>query len=72
MVTTGGKSGGDSSAWDRLLTRATVINIKKPSSRLRECKALTKPLTDLAGPPEKARGGGAWLVPGARTRSEFQ
>lgn len=39
---------------DRLLDRATVINIKGPSWRLREHEALTKPITDLAGPPEKA------------------
>jgi hypothetical protein len=38
---------------DRLLDRATVINIKGPSWRLREHEALTKPITDLAGPPEK-------------------
>ncbi len=50
--------GGDSVAaaaiLDRLLDRATVINIKGPSWRLREHEALTKPLLDLAGPPEKA------------------
>lgn len=37
---------------DRLLERATVINVKGPSWRLREHGALTKPLTDLAGSPE--------------------
>ncbi len=44
---------------DRLLERAEVINIKGPSWRLREHEALTKPLTDLASPPErtpKSRG----------------
>ena len=50
--------GGDSvvaaAILDRLLDRATVINIKGPSWRLREHEALTKPLTDLAGPSEKA------------------
>jgi DNA replication protein DnaC len=50
--------GGDSvvaaAILDRLLDRATVINIKGPSWRLREHEALTKPLTDLAGPPESA------------------
>ena len=39
---------------DRLLDRATVINVKGPSWRLREHEALTKPLTDLSGPPENA------------------
>ena len=49
--------GGDSvvaaAILDRLLDRATVINIKGPSWRLREHEALTKPITDLAGPSEK-------------------
>jgi DNA replication protein DnaC len=38
---------------DRLLDRATVINIKGPSWRLREHEALTKPLTDTTDPPER-------------------
>lgn len=50
--------GGDSvvaaAILDRLLDRATVLNIKGPSCRLREPEALTKPITDLAGSPEKA------------------
>jgi len=49
--------GGDSvvaaAILDRLLDRATVINIKGPSWRLREHEALTKPLTDLGSPSEK-------------------
>jgi DNA replication protein DnaC len=38
---------------DRLLDRATVINIKGPSWRLREHQALTQPTKDLNDPPEK-------------------
>lgn len=38
---------------DRLLENAEVINIKGSSWRLREHEALTKPLTDLASPPER-------------------
>jgi DNA replication protein DnaC len=49
--------GGDSvvaaAILDRLLDRATVINIKGGSWRLREHEALTKPLTDLTDPPEQ-------------------
>jgi DNA replication protein DnaC len=49
--------GGDavvaSAILDRLLDRATVINIKGPSWRLREHEALTKPLTDTTDPPER-------------------
>jgi DNA replication protein DnaC len=49
--------GGDSvvaaAILDRLLDRAKVINIKGPSWRLREHEALTKPITDLADPPDK-------------------
>ncbi len=48
--------GGDSvvaaAILDRLLDRATVINIKGPSWRLREHEALTKPLADLTSPPD--------------------
>ena len=51
--------GGDSvvaaAILDRLLDRATVINIKGPSWRLREHEALTRPITDLADPPERPR-----------------
>jgi len=51
--------GGDSvvaaAILDRLLDRAKVINIKGPSWRLREHEALTRPLTDLADPPERPR-----------------
>ena len=36
------------------MDRATVVNIKGSSWRLRQHEALTKPLTDLAGPPENA------------------
>ena len=41
---------------DRLLDRATVINIKGPSWRLREHEALTKPFTDghSNDPPERS------------------
>jgi DNA replication protein DnaC len=49
--------GGDSvvaaAILDRLLDRATVINIKGPSWRLREHEVLTKPLTDTTDPPER-------------------
>lgn len=49
--------GGDSvvaaAILDRLLDRATVINIKGPSWRLREHQALTQPLKDLNDPPEQ-------------------
>jgi DNA replication protein DnaC len=38
---------------DRLLDKATVINIKGPSWRLKEHGALTKPLADLTDPPER-------------------
>lgn len=38
---------------DRLLEKAKVINIKGPSWRLREHEALTKPLVDLADPPQR-------------------
>jgi len=53
--------GGDSvvaaAILDRLLDRATVINIKGPSWRLREHGALTRPLTEAAAsPPEQPRG----------------
>jgi DNA replication protein DnaC len=48
--------GGDSvvaaAILDRLLDKATVINIKGPSWRLREHGALTKPLIDMADPPD--------------------
>jgi DNA replication protein DnaC len=37
---------------DRLLDRATVINIKGPSWRLREHEALIRPLKDATYPPE--------------------
>lgn len=37
---------------DRLLDKATVINIKGPSWRLREHGALTKPLADMTDPPD--------------------
>ena len=52
--------GGDSvvaaAILDRLLDRATVINIKGPSWRLREHGALTQPLTEAAAsPPEHPR-----------------
>jgi DNA replication protein DnaC len=39
---------------DRLLDKATVINIKGPSWRLREHEALTRPLTQLNDPPERS------------------
>jgi len=49
--------GGDSvvaaAILDRLLDKATVINIKGPSWRLREHGALTKPLADLNDPPPR-------------------
>jgi len=49
--------GGDSvvaaAILDRLLDRATVVNIKGTSWRLREHEALTKPMKDLADQPEK-------------------
>jgi DNA replication protein DnaC len=49
--------GGDSvvaaAILDRLLDRATVINIKGPSWRLREHQALTQPLAQLNDPPER-------------------
>ena len=49
---------------DRLLDRATVINIKGPSWRLREHQALTKPIKDLNDPPEKPpRGRGLTSTP---------
>jgi DNA replication protein DnaC len=38
---------------DRLLDRATVINIKGPSWRLREHEALIRPLTETTDPPEQ-------------------
>jgi DNA replication protein DnaC len=48
--------GGDSvvaaAILDRLLDKATVINIKGPSWRLREHGALTKPLADMTDPPD--------------------
>ena len=57
---------------DRLLDRATVVNIKGSSWRLRQHEALTKPLTDLAGPPrERPEEAGASLLPGVRTDENF-
>ena len=38
---------------DRLLDKATVINIKGQSWRLKEHGALTKPLAELSDPPER-------------------
>ena len=50
--------GGDSvvaaAILDRLLEKATVLNIKGPSWRLREHEALTRPLAQLNDPPEPA------------------
>jgi DNA replication protein DnaC len=43
---------------DRLLDKATVINIKGPSWRLREHGALTKPLADMTDPPERPEPNG--------------
>jgi DNA replication protein DnaC len=40
---------------DRLLDRATVLNIKGPSWRLREHQALTQPIQQLNDPPHQPR-----------------